>query len=198
MSAHHDEQQDIENAKHLWRSGGKWLFAALVAAAIGYLGHVSYQSYQRSKDAEASALAAQVKGDAAKLQAIQQNYPASMGATQATMQAAAQAFDAGKYDQAAAAYRWVLDHQKAAPVQATAIQSLANVYLQQKKYDDAHKILATPVEAGYLPLIDETRGDVYAAQGKAKEAAAAYKAALDKLPEDSAAREMLDMKAAAL
>ena len=33
MSAHHDEQQELENAKHLWRRGGKWVFALLVAAA---------------------------------------------------------------------------------------------------------------------------------------------------------------------
>ena len=45
-------------------------------------------------------------------------------------------------------------------------------------------------------MIEETRGDIYSAQGKTKEAAAAYKAALEKLPEDSPARDLLEMKTA--
>ena len=78
--------------------------------------------------------------------------------------------------------------------QAAAMQNLAAVYIQQKKYDDALSVLATPVDAAYRPLTDEAKGDVYAAQGKAKEAGEAYKAALDKLPEGSVARHSLQAK----
>jgi predicted negative regulator of RcsB-dependent stress response len=54
--------------------------------------------------------------------------------------------------------------------------------LQQKKYTEALATLATPVEADFEPLLLETKGDVYAAEGKNSEAVAAYEQALNKLP----------------
>lgn len=195
MSAHHDEQQDIENAKHLWNKGGKWVFAALVAAALGYLGHVIYQNHQQNQKETAAALAAKVKdGASPELTQLQQEFAQSMGAAQAMMQTAAQAFHTGKLDDAATAYQWVLTNQKAPLLQAAAANNLANVYLQQKKYDDALQVLATPVEAAFQPLLEETKGDVYVAQGKNKEATTAYQSALDKLPDNAPNRELLQLK----
>lgn len=194
MSAHHDEQQDIENAKQLWHNGGKWIFALLVAAALGYLGKVIYANHLENRHLEAAAAAAQVKGDAAKLADLQQRHPDSAAAAQASMEAGAAHFSAGKYAEAAAAYQWVLDHNKADLFQAAAAQSLAAVYVQQKQYDNALKAAATPVAAAFQPVLDESRGDILAAQGKAAEAKTAYQAALDKLPENAAARDMLQDK----
>lgn len=190
MAVHHSEQQNIETAKHLWASGGKWLAALLAAAGLGYIGYAGYSSMS----ADNSRQAAQVNGDAAKLAALQQRYPRSAAAAQASLETAAALFQAGKADEAAAAYRWVLANSKATVFQAAAMQNLAAVYIQQKKYDAALSVLATPVDAAYRPLTDEAKGDVYAAQGKAKEAGEAYKAALDKLPEGSAARHSLQAK----
>ncbi|UOP05102.1 YfgM family protein [Conchiformibius kuhniae] len=198
MSAHHDEQQDIENAKHFWNKGGKWLFAGLVAAALGYLGHVVYQNHLQSKNENAALMAmkAQQSGDAAQLAALQQQFDGTAAAAQATLSAAAQAFDKGNYDEAAKAYRWVLAHQKDELFQAIAVQNLANVHLQQKQYDEALKVLATPLAAAFASLADEGRGDVFAAQGKGAEAKKAYQAALDKLGEDAPQREALQLKVA--
>lgn len=194
MSAHHDEQQDIENAKHLWNKGGKWIFAALVVAALGYLGNVIYQGQVKSGNEAAAAQGAQVKGDVAKLTALQQSHSKSAAAAQASLETAKTLFDNGKLDEAAAAYRWVLDNQKAPLFQAAAAQNLANVLLQQKKFDEALSVLNTPVDDSFAPLMNETKGDVLAAQGKNKEAAEAYKLALDKLPENSASRELVQLK----
>lgn len=198
MSAHHDEQQDIENAKQLWHSGGKWVFALLVALAIGYLGKVIYTGHAENKQLQAAAAAAQVGNDAAKLAAVQQQYPQTAAAAQASMETAAARFAEGKYDEAAAAYQWVLDNNKAPLFQAAAAQNLAAVYLQQKKYDQALQVVATPVDAAFQAVLSESKGDILAAQGKAAEAKAAYQAALDKLPEQAAAREILQNKINAL
>lgn len=194
MSAHHDELQELENAKHLWNKGGKWVAAALVAAALGYLGNVIYKGQVQSSNEEAAAQAAQVKGDAVKLSQLQQAHGKSAAAAQASLESAKTLFDAGKLDEAAAAYRWVLDNQKAPLFQAAAVQNLANVLLQQKKFDDALTVLNTPVDDSFAPLIHETKGDVFVAQGKNKEALAAYEAALNLLPEKSANRELLELK----
>ncbi|QMT30856.1 YfgM family protein [Alysiella filiformis] len=198
MSAHHEELQEIENVKYYWNKGGKWVVVALVAAALGYLVNVIYQGQVESKNKEAATLAAQIKGDTAKLQALQQSHSASSATAQATLETAKSLFDNGKLDEAATAYRWVLDNHKAPLFQAAATQNLANVLLQQKKFDEALALLNNPIDAHFAPAINEIKGDVYAAQGKAAEAKQAYQAALDTLPENALGREFLEMKIGAL
>lgn len=198
MSAHHEELQEIENVKYYWNKGGKWIVVALVVAALGYLGNVIYQGQIDSKNKEAATLAAQVKGDVGKLTALQQSHAQSAATAQASLEVAKSLFEQGKLDEAAAAYRWVLDNQKAPLFQAAAAQNLANILLQQKKYDDALTVLNTPVADSFAPQINEIKGDVFMAQGKNAEAKQAYQAALDKLPEHALGRELLALKIGAL
>ncbi|MGN6992483.1 tetratricopeptide repeat protein, partial [Neisseria sp. P0009.S003] len=54
--------------------------------------------------------------------------------------------------------------------------------------------LNTQVEAVFEPLMLETKGDVYVAQNKTKEAVQSYEAALSKLPQTAVGRELLQMK----
>lgn len=194
MSAHHDEQQELENAKYLWNNGGKWLVVALVSIALIYWGKGIYRNYQLDKYAQAAAMATQVKGDVNKLAQLQKDFSGSAAAAQASLETAALLFEQGKTDQAIAAYQWVLNNNKTPVFQAAAVQNLANVYLQQKQYDNALKILATPVEASFQSVMEETKGDVFAAQGKTTEAKQTYQAILDKLPEQSPARELIQLK----
>ena len=194
MSAHHDEQQELENAKYLWNNGGKWLVLALVSIALIYWGKGIYRNYQLDKYAQAAAMATQVKGDVNKLAQLQKDFSGSAAAAQASLETAALLFEQGKTDQAIAAYQWVLNNNKTPVFQAAAVQNLANVYLQQKQYDNALKILATPVEASFQSVMEETKGDVFAAQGKTTEAKQIYQAILDKLPEQSPARELIQLK----
>lgn len=205
MAAHLEEQQELDNFKYFWKTTGRWLFAVLVIAALGYLGWVVYQNQQTEKNQEAAALLSQMvekaqqKADQkqinADLQNLQQNYAATIAAAQATMMAAATEFDSGRYDVAAGHLNWVLAQQKAPLIQALAAQRLAVVHLQQKKYDEALAALNTKVEADFEPVMLETKGDVYAAQGKTKEAAESYTQALAKLSKEAAGRELLQMKA---
>ncbi|HEZ4287131.1 TPA: tetratricopeptide repeat protein, partial [Neisseria meningitidis] len=90
--------------------------------------------------------------------------------------------------------KWVLSNQKDSLIQALAAQRLGVVLLQQKKYDAALAALDTPVEADFSPLLMETKGDVYAAQGKSQEALKNYGQALEKMPQDSVGRELVQMK----
>lgn len=198
MSAHHDEQQDIENAKHLWNKGGKWIFVALVAAALGYLGNVIYQGQVASNNEKAATLAMQVKGDSAKLTQLQQEFGKTAATAQTTLQTANQWFNTGKVEEAKQAYQWILSNHKEPVFQVAAMQNLANILLQEKKYDEALAILATSVPSDFEPVIQEVKGDIYLAQGKNAEAKQAYEAVLAKLPEDSPARELVELKVAPL
>ena len=83
------DQEEIENFKYFWRSWGRWLFALLVVAAIGYFGWVMYSSHQRSVNNEAVAVfdqwaenqQANKPAEAAKLLTqLQSQYPTSISA----------------------------------------------------------------------------------------------------------------------
>ena len=204
MAAHLEEQQELDNFKYFWKSTGRWLFALLIAAALGYLGYTMYKSHKASQSQEAAEVLAkivdkmQAKASQAEVNAdltnLQQNYPDSIAAAQATLMAAATEYDARRYDVAEGHLNWVLKNQKAPLIQALAAQRLGIVLLQQKKYDAAIAALNTKVEADFEQLLLEAKGDVYAAQNKTKEAAQSYQQALEKLPKDAIERELLQMK----
>ena len=204
MAAHLEEQQELDNFKYFWKTTGRWLFALLMAAALGYLGYTMYKSHKASQSQEAAEVLAkivdkmQAKASQAEVNAdltnLQQNYSDSIAAAQATLMAAATEYDARRYDVAEGHLNWVLKNQKAPLVQALAAQRLGIVLLQQKKYDAAIAALSTKVEADFEPLLLEAKGDVYAAQNKTKEAAQSYQQALEKLPKDAIERELLQMK----
>lgn len=204
MAAHLEEQQELDDFKYFWKNWGRWLFALLIAAALGYLGYIIYKDHKISQNREAAEVLAQMvdkaqsKADSKQINAdllkLQQDYPDTVPAAQATMMVAATEFDAGRYDTAAGHLNWVLSSQKAPLIQALAAQRLAVVLLQQKKYDAAIAASNTKVEADFEPLLLEAKGDVYAAQNKTKEAAQSYQQALEKLPKDAIERELLQMK----
>lgn len=204
MAAHLEEQQELDNFKYFWKTTGKWLFAVLILAALGYLGYTVYQNRKVSQNQEAAAILAEIVEKAqskapqneinAELAKLQQSYPQSISAAQATLMAAATEFDAHRYDVAEAHLKWVLSNQQDSLIQALTAQRLGVVLLQQKKYDAALAALDTPVDAAFTPLLMETKGDVYAAQGKNQEALKNYGQALEKMPQDSVGRELVQMK----
>ena len=204
MAAHLEEQQELDNFKYFWKTTGKWLFAVLILAALGYLGYTVYQNRKVSQNQEAAAILAEIVEKAqnkapqneinAELTKLQQSYPQSISAAQATLMAAATEFDAHRYDVAEAHLKWVLSNQQDSLIQALAAQRLGVVLLQQKKYNAALAALDTPVDAAFAPLLMETKGDVYAAQGKSQEALKNYGQALEKMPQDSVGRELVQMK----
>ncbi|MCF7520715.1 tetratricopeptide repeat protein [Neisseria sp. ZJ106] len=204
MAAHIEEQQELDNFKYFWKRTGRWIFAVLILAAAAYLGYTVYQNHQAEKNQEAAAVLvglvekAQQKADPnainADLKNLQENYADTISAAQATLMAAATEFDAGRLDIAAGHLQWILKNQNEPLVQALAAQRLAVVYLQQKKYDDALNALNTKVESDFQPLLLETKGDVYAAQGNTAEAAKTYQQALDLLTKESVNRDLLQLK----
>ena len=134
-------------------------------------GQTSYQEQgKRSRNYARNADECEIVGEVnADLTNLQQNYPDSIAAAQATLMAAATEYDARRYDVAEGHLNWVLKNQKAPLVQALAAQRLGIVLLQQKKYDAAIAALNTKVEADFEPLLLEAKGDVYAAQNKTKD-----------------------------
>lgn len=198
------DQEEIENFKYFWQSYGRWLFALLLIAAIGYFSWTMYQSHRANQQSATTELFAnwqhqhqsqQYAQAATLLTQLQNNHTQAILTAQATMLQAAHAFSQGQYPEAEGHYRWVLQYQTDPTMKALATQRLAIVQLQQEQYDAALATLSQNTDAAFEALMLETKGDILIAQGKTEEAIAAYQSALEKLPEDAEGRTILKWKA---
>jgi predicted negative regulator of RcsB-dependent stress response len=93
--------------------------------------------------------------------------------------AAKAAFDANALTEAKVHLQWVVDKGQATH-QAIARVRLAAVLLDEKKYDDALKVLGAIKSDAFSSLAADVKGDILAAQGRTDEARAAYQMAVDK------------------
>ncbi|PIT17943.1 YfgM family protein [Snodgrassella alvi] len=207
MVVHIQDEQEVANFKYFWHRWGRWIFAVLVVLALAYLGYVLYQGHIRSNNEKAAEVfntfvtqagANNIAESKKALMQLQQEYPDTMNATQATLMMAGSAFDDGKYDEAIRHLQWVKGKQQDDLLQTIVAQRLATVYLQQGKYSDALQALDIQVTSQFKPVLLETRGDILQAQKKNAEAVAAYQQALNLLSKDSVQREVLQMKISSL
>ena len=198
------DQEELENAKRAWKLWGRWVFFAMLIAAVLYLGNIVWKGQIEKRNAAATALydsefaAAIQKGDNANalkaVQKMQNEYPQTFASAQATLALADDAFANDKYDDAANHLKWLMQTQKHPLIRATVVQRLATVYLQQGKFDDALSVLNEKVEPEFAARVAELKGDIYLAQGKTTEAKQAFDLALKQLPQDDPNRSLVEMK----
>jgi predicted negative regulator of RcsB-dependent stress response len=199
-----EEQEHIAALKAWWRQNGTLVIAALVAVMIGVAAVVGWRAYQRSQALQASAVYGELQKaagtrDVKKVRdlagTILENYPRTAYASLAALVSAKAHFESGDLKTARAQLEWVIENARDAEIAAIARLRLANVLIDEKAYDEALKLLDTKPAPEFEGRYAETRGDIYALQGKRAEARSAYRAALDKVqPSDSGTRELLRLK----
>ncbi|MBP6345628.1 YfgM family protein [Neisseriaceae bacterium CLB008] len=195
--------EEVEGFKRFWKNWGRWLFLALLVAAIAYVGNYVYQQKQLDKSAEAAVVLDQLTKEVqasdltkakTSLTTLQNDYAKVSLTTQATLMMAGVYFDAGDLEAAQKELSWVKDNHKDALIQAITTERLAIVLLQQKKYDEALLMTKAKVEPEFEGLLLSVRGDIYAAQGKTAEAKEAYDLALAKTDEKAPGRAVIELK----
>ena len=190
MSGSYDfeEQERIAELKAWWDDNRWYVVGAIVAGIAAFAGYRGYLWYsQREADAAASlyrpvaeAIAAKdaKKADAAA-RLLVEKYPSSFYASESALMLARDAFDAGNMDEARKQLEWVVA-SGAESHRGVARMRLAAVLLDQKKYDDALRVLDGNKDEAYVPLAADLRGDIMLAQGRLDEARASYKVAAEK------------------
>lgn len=202
-----EEQEQIDEIKAWWKQFGN-LVILIVAAVIITVGAVRGWSYYQSKQGfEAGELYAQLQGavganDPKKVQDIAavmtEKYARSGYAAFAALAAAKAAFDSGDLAAAAARLQWVVANAKDAETRDIGRLRLAAVLLDQKKFDEALKLLEEPHVDSLIALYADLKGDVLVGQDKPLDARAAYQLALDKSEAKSSYRALVQVKLDAL
>ncbi|MBP6562227.1 MAG: tetratricopeptide repeat protein [Neisseriaceae bacterium] len=195
--------EEVEGFKRFWKNWGRWLFLALLVAAIAYVGNYIYQGQQEGKAADAAVVLDQLTREVqasdldkakASLATLQKDYAKVSLTTQGTLMMAGVYFDAGDYAAAQKELVWVKDHHQDPLIQAISAERLAVVLLQQQKYDEAVLMTKTKVEPEFEGLLLSVRGDIYVAQGKTAEAKEAYDLALAKTDAKAPGRAVIELK----
>ncbi|KVL01495.1 tetratricopeptide repeat protein [Burkholderia ubonensis] len=206
--SYHDEQESIESLKAWWARWGNlttWIVLAALVVAAGFNG---WNFWQRRQAAQASGLYEQVQKAAASNDKatmaraaadMEDKYGGTPYAQMTALAAAKVLYAAGDAAGAKTQLQWAVDHAKDDEYRQIAKLRLASLLLDEKAYDAGLKLLSgTPIDA-FKGLVADRRGDLLAAQGKADDARAAYKLALDNLPkEDMSARQLVQFKLDAL
>jgi predicted negative regulator of RcsB-dependent stress response len=173
------------------------VFAAVAAGIQGWRVYQNSQQRQAALAYEAVQNGVQSK-DAKRIRdaagQLIEKYPGTPHASRSALLAAGANYESGDAKSAKAQLQWVIDHAKEEGARDIARLRLAGILLDEKSYDEAIKALEASHEKAFDGLFSDLKGDVLTAQGKMADARVAYKAALEKMDDKNAYRQIVEMK----
>jgi predicted negative regulator of RcsB-dependent stress response len=202
-----DEQEQLDQIKHFWRTWGNLISWILIAVLGSYAAWNGYQYWERSQATKAAALFDEVEravgsGDLARVERSLADMKDKFGRTQFAQQSAllaAKTLQAqGKVDAARDALGWVVNGATDTGYRDIARLRLAALQLDNKAYDDALKLLGSDFTPEMSGLAADLRGDVLQAKGQSAEAVSAYQQAWKKLADTPDYRLLVKAKLNAL
>lgn len=213
MDVYTSEQEQVEQIKKWFREYGTTILVGAVLGLSAIYGWRYWKGLESQKAESASAsyeavLSALSDKDKAKQEAgvkagelLISEFGDSIYADLTALHLAKAAVAAEQYDKAAAALRPVIDKPAQVYLGHIARLRLARILNAQNKSEEALSLLAAEKQPGaYLAAYEETRGDIFKAQGKNAEANGAYLAArtaaasLTVSGEQARPNTLLDMK----
>jgi predicted negative regulator of RcsB-dependent stress response len=201
-----EEQERIAELKAWWEDNRWYVLGAVVAAIVAFAAWQGWLLWKQKRAEEAAALYRPVAeasksedpkrlADAAK--PLFERVPGSFQASEAALMLAKAAFTKGDLAEAQKQLQWVVANG-ATEHRPVARLRLAGVLLEQKKYDEALKVLDESKDPAFTALVADARGDVMLAQGRIDEARASYKAAFDGADPRNPVRQIAQTKLEAL
>lgn len=208
MSGSYDfeEQERIAELKAWWEDNRWYIFGAIAAALLAFGGYRGWHWWTGSQAEDAATMyqpvaqaikAKDEKKLSASASALIAKHPSSYYASESALVLAKAAFDAGRLDEARKNLEWVMDHG-VEEHRGIARLRLAAILLEEKKYDEALKVLDGNKDEAFAALAADLRGDLMLAQGRLDEARAAYKLAIEKAEPRNPVRTIAETKLNAL
>jgi len=201
------EQEQLDALKAFWNKQGNLITWALILVLAAFAGWNGWQWYQRDQATKAGAMFDELDraaraGDAERVGLVfgdlKERYPRTAFAQQGGLLAAKTQFDKGRADAAKASLSWVADNAVEDEMRTVARLRLAALQAEAKQYDEALQTLSAATTPGFEGLVQDRRGDILLAQGKAAEARAAYQAAFQAMGESVDYRRLVEAKLTAL
>jgi predicted negative regulator of RcsB-dependent stress response len=202
-----DEQEQLDQIKHFWKTWGNLISWVLIAVLGSYAAWNGYQYWERSQATKAAALYDELEraassGDLVRVERSLADMKDKFGRTQFAQQSAllaAKTLQAqGKAEAARDALSWVANGATDPAYRDIARLRLAALQLDAKAYDDALKLLTVDFTPEMSGLAADLRGDVLQAKGQSAEAVSAYQQAWKQLADTPDYRLLVKAKLNAL
>jgi predicted negative regulator of RcsB-dependent stress response len=202
-----EEQEQIAVIKDWWRNYGNLVTTGLLAVVVGIAGIQAWRYYRAQQSSSAATLYSQLdtaekSNELKRVQdiaaALASSHAGTSYAGMAALRAAKSFVNGNDLASAKQRLQWVIDNTSDDEMRDIARLRLAGVLLDEKKHDEALKLLDVKHVAAFDGLYADLRGDVLAAQNKRPEARAAYQLALEKSDARSSYRQLLQVKLDAL
>lgn len=202
-----EEQEQIAELKQFWKQYGALIVTLVVVALVAFAGMQGWRYYKHSQSEQASVIftkfgEAMRKNDVKEIRALGKQIMDGFGSTAygptTALLLAKTNYENADSAGAAEQLQWAIDKAKDEETAELARLRLASIRLDEKKYDEALRLLETRHSAAIESLYADLRGDVMVAQGKSAEARAAYKIALEKSSPNSSYRNVVQIKLDAL
>jgi predicted negative regulator of RcsB-dependent stress response len=202
-----EEQEQIDALKNWWADNGKLVMLAAIVCLLTIAGFQGWRYYKAQQIERAATLFVQleqaqqanqhktVRDIAAQ---IEERHGSTQYAGMAALAAAKSGVTTGELEDARKHLQWAVEKAREEEMRDVARLRLAGVLLDEKKYDEALKVLSSTPSAAYEALYADLRGDVLATQGKLADARTAYQAALEKSDAGSRYRPIIELKLDAL
>jgi predicted negative regulator of RcsB-dependent stress response len=198
-----EEQEQIDALKGWWKEYGNLVVLAVLACALTIGGFYGWRTYRGQQIERAATLFTQLEqaergNDTKKVRDIAaqivEKHASTPYAAMAALAAAKAGFSTGEVEDAKKNLQWTIDKAREDEMREVARLRLAGILLDEKKYDEALKLLSAKTSDAYAALAADLKGDVLTAQGKPAEARAAYQLALDKSDAASRYRSLIELK----
>ena len=202
-----EEQEQLATMKAWWEQYGRLVIVLVVGGLVTVGGIRGWHYYRNSQSTAAVVLFEQLQraeraSDHKKVRDIAaqviDNYGSTPYAALSALSAAKSAFDTGDLAAAKTRLQWVIDKAGEEEARDVARLRLARVLFDEKKLDEAIKLLETKPGGSFVGLYAGLRGDVLSVHGKRQEARSAYQLALEKSDAASPLRQILQLKLDAL
>ena len=202
-----DEQERLDELKAWWKRWGNMLMIALAVVIAAAAGWRYWQNHTFTQSLEAATVYEKLtqslatndsKGAREAGSMLIDQYKSTAYAPRAALLLAKLNVGGKDMKSAQAQLEWAASNSKEPAVKDLAHLRLAGVLLDQKQYDAALKTLSSTHSDAFAPRFDDLKGDVLLAQGKQADARVAYQAAWDKMKQDNAYRNIVELKLDAL
>lgn len=202
-----DQQEQLDQFKHFWKTYGNLITWTLVLVVGAYAAWTGYLYWQNDRAVKASVLfeeldRAVIQGESDKVARVfsdlKERYSGATYTEQGALLAAQSQLTKNKVDDARASLQWLVENGKNKDLVVIARLRLAGVLLDLKKFDDALKQIDGDIPDEYKPLANDRRGDILNAQGKKAEALTAYQAAYKDMEPTVEYRRFIEGKLTAL